>query len=219
MTSHNTSFIPPTTSFGPGVGGVQAVPPGGLPPGGTSVPPFSVAGVPPGGPGGPGPGGVAGVPPGALSTPGNIAAPSELDGYVVQLQPGVTYTVAVSGASHGQMLPDPFVAVADLSTGQMIAVADNTPDGGRDPMTSFVAPAGGNYMVAVGDATGGTGSYVVAVTDPQGQVAPGFFVLDYQAPPAGQQPGGQFGGPPSGTPSFGVLGVQDSVDADLNLFG
>jgi hypothetical protein len=172
-----------------------------------------------------------------------IAQPYELDGYLVNLQPGVNYTVSVSGASHGGTLPDPFVGVGDLATGQIILTADNAPDGNRDPIASLTVqgPMAGSYLVAVGDTTGGTGTYNVAVTDPQGNLAPGSFVIDFQAPPPDQSgtqfggqptgpfgpppppPSGSFSGPVAGSPfsvqgvPIGVMGVQNSAESDFSF--
>jgi hypothetical protein len=107
----------------------------------------------------------------------------------------------VAGAAHGQSLPDPSFVIAEFGNGPTIVSADNTPDGGRDPIATFQVPVSGLYGLAVTDQTGGTGSFIPSVQDPQGLYAPGYFYGDF-----------------SGGQSFGVMGVQGSA-SDLSLIG
>jgi hypothetical protein len=67
----------------------------------------------------------------------------------------------------------------------------------------------GSYLVVVGDLTGGTGTYAVAVTDPEGNTAPGSFVIDFQGPPptGPQPPPPSVGSPPPNFSPFDVMGV------------
>jgi hypothetical protein len=164
----------------------------------------------------PDPDDLSGTPPGPLSTPGNIAAPYELDGYLVHLQPNVAYGVAVI-ASAPNGLPDPFLAVADLNTQQIITVADDGLQGEDNPAAGFTVPVSGDYLVVVGDVTGGTGTYDLAVADSQGQIFPTSFVIDYQADPPNLST--QSPPDPSSQSQFGVMGVQESAGTDLSLLG
>jgi hypothetical protein len=152
-----------------------------------------------------------------LPSPSNIDSPYEVDGYLVQLEPNLAYSIRVTGASQGQTLPDPFVTVGDLISGETFFAADDAPDGTLDPAAAFTVPLSRSYLVAVGDATGGTGTYGLFLTDPQGQNAQGFFAFDYQVNPPGGRP--LSNPPPLATPVFGVLGVQEAADTDLSPVG
>lgn len=118
----------------------------------------------------------------------DISTPNEVDAYAYHLLPNTDYLASVSGASTGSdfgiplSLPDPFVAVVDLSRQVPITFQDTNPQGGLDPSVSFRVPSQGDYIVGVADLTGGTGSYEVAVTEPSGLhltgVPAGQFLFD-----------------------------------------
>jgi hypothetical protein len=173
-----------------------------------------------------------------MPTPNNIAVPNEVDAYTVQLQANIPYIASVTGAergsSTGNTLPNPFAGVSD-SAGNIIAVQDDNPAGGVDPRMSFQVPASGDYLLLVGDITGGTGTYTVGVYDQQNTLQPGAFLTDVVVDPtmASGPPPGSFGPPPSGfspippgqpggftgsqDPSVGVTGVPQN-DTDLGGF-
>ena len=130
-----------------------------------------------------------------MATPNNIAVPNEVDAWIVTLQPNTSYLAIVSGASTSggsSTLRDPFVGVGSLTTGEVIQVQDNPPAGGMDPQMPFQVPAAGDYVVAVGDITGGTGTYQVGVFDQQANPQPTNFVTEIVVDPAmtSSTPGG-----------------------------
>lgn len=105
-----------------------------------------------------------------MTATGVITNPTEIDVYRVHLYPNVEYWATASGSGNkqgfidGLTLYDPFVAVLDPETQATIGVDDNSLPN-RDAQTRFVVPVEKDYFVSVGDATGGTGSYQVAVVD------------------------------------------------------
>ena len=159
-----------------------------------------------------------------MPTSNLIAVPNEVDAYVVQLQANTLYVASVTGSalgsSTGNTLPNPFVGIADFA-GNVIAVQDDTPEGGVDPRLLFSVTTPGDYLVAVGDLTGGTGSYTIGVYDQFNNLQPGSFVTDVVVDPtmtSGPPPGsfdsqpGNFSVIPPGQPgSVGVTGIPQNV--------
>lgn len=100
---------------------------------------------------------------------GSISVPSEIDVYRVHLVPNVDYYAVAAGgsgqrgAAAGLTLPDPFVGVLDAETQSIVASDDNSQ--GRDAITPFTVPAEKDYYLAVGDITGGTGSYETGIIE------------------------------------------------------
>jgi hypothetical protein len=100
---------------------------------------------------------------------GVITNSLEIDVYRVHLVPSVEYwAVASGGASErgvqaGLTLPDPFVGVLDAETQAIVAADDNSAE--PDAITLFTVPAEKDYYLAVGDITGGTGSYETGVIE------------------------------------------------------
>ena len=72
---------------------------------------------------------------------------------------GVDYVATALGASNaGGTLADPFVAVFDAAW-NLVDLSDDSFALGEDPFLQFSAPSTGTYFFAVGDSSGGTGSY------------------------------------------------------------
>lgn len=139
-----------------------------------------------------------------MPTPGNIAVPNEVDNYAVQLKADTPYVAevhgATTGAKDGFTLRDPFVLVGDLATGGILAVQDNTPKGGLDPILNFEVPVTGNYIVSVGSVVGDTGTYDMGIFDQKGNLQPGVFFTDIEVSPI--------------LPQVGITGVpQNDADA------
>lgn len=91
-----------------------------------------------------------------------LGTPGEVDLFSApNLVGGVDYVVTVLGASNaGGTLADPAVAILD-GAGNAIAFNDDSFALGDDPMLTFKAPVSGNYTIAVGDLTGGIGTYTL----------------------------------------------------------
>ena len=168
-----------------------------------------------------------------MATPNSIAVPNEVDAWIVTLQPNTNYVALVHGVWSGDprnTLPDPFVGVASLTTDQFVQVEDNGL-GGFDPHMTFQVPAAGDYVVAVGEVRGGTGTYQVRVVDQHGNPQPINFATEIVA--VGGMPGG-VGLPPGesarhpgslASPSgsqqqqFGVTGLAPSDTDSGGMFG
>ena len=101
-----------------------------------------------------------------------LEMPGEVDLFSApNLIGGVDYVVTVLGVSNaGGTLADPAVAILD-SAGNAIAFNDDSFALGDDPMLTFKAPVSGNYTIAVGDLTGGIGTYTL-VFDQAGVPSP-----------------------------------------------
>lgn len=109
-----------------------------------------------------------------------IDVPGEIETWgPVHLFQGVEYVAYVLGASTGRTLPDPALAVYDAVTLQNIVVADDSLALGADPVITFIAPYEGDFLMDVGDLTGGTGEYNANLVVYQGDISfgsdPGTF--------------------------------------------
>lgn len=148
---------------------------------------------------------------------GLINTPTEVDLYNVHLYPGDYFASATgssqTGASRGLTLPDPYVVVLDPQTATAVAVDDNSA-GGRDAVTIFRVPAEKDYLVAVGDLTGNTGTYEFDVfpSVPGGSVTPVLIAEFWTNPRTGQlEPlTGTVGTGINHPGQFGVMGVQEA---------
>jgi hypothetical protein len=150
----------------------------------------------------------------------DISAPQEVDGYPVHLFGGVDYVASVFGQTigggSGRTLPNPAVAILDTN----LNVLDGQDDSwvlGADPLFKFKVPTTGDYVLAVTDLTGGTGSYEVVFDVSQGPFQFGSPVGDF-GPGAFNIGSGYVHGRrlATGAIASGVLGVQGSAeDGDL----
>jgi hypothetical protein len=116
-----------------------------------------------------------------------IDFPGEIETWgPVHLFQGVEYVAYVLGASTGRTLPDPALAVYDATTFQNIVFADNSLALGADPVITFIAPYEGDFVMDVGDLTGGTGEYRADLVVYQGDISfgsdPGTFGPGTEAP-------------------------------------
>lgn len=116
-----------------------------------------------------------------------IDVPGEIETWgPVHLFQGVEYVAYVLGASTGQTLPDPVLAVYDPVTLQNIVFADDSLALGPDPVVTFIAPYEGDFLMDVGDLTGGTGQYNANLVVYQGDISfgsdPGTFGPGTEAP-------------------------------------
>ena len=116
-----------------------------------------------------------------------IDVPGEIETWgPVHLFQGVEYVAYVLGASTGQSLPDPALAVYDAVTLQNIVFADDSLALGSDPVITFIAPYEGDFFMDVGDLTGGVGQYNADLVVYQGDISfgsdPGTFGPGTEAP-------------------------------------
>lgn len=89
------------------------------------------------------------------------------DAYDELLVGGVTYSIAVFGASSSRTLPEPAVAVYDTQGNLNLRTDELNTNSwllGEDVFITWTAPSTGIYQFDVFDEIGGTGSYTFAVT-------------------------------------------------------
>lgn len=91
-----------------------------------------------------------------------IGTPGEIDWYTYPLVGQVDYVITALGASNGNTLLDPAVAVYD-SVGNFITFGDDSWVLGEDPMLQFKAPYTDTYFIGVFDMANSTGSYSLVI--------------------------------------------------------
>lgn len=116
-----------------------------------------------------------------------IDVPGEIETWgPVHLFGGVEYVAYVLGASTGNTLPDPALAVYDVNTLETIVFSDDSLALGADPVITFIAPYEGDFVMDVGDLTGGVGIYNADLVVYQGDISfgsdPGTFGPGTEAP-------------------------------------